>query len=201
MSIIATKTDVANEALERHLGIPRISNITDTTSVEAKACNRAYDSALEVVLSEDEWGFARAEVTLALEAGETSVVWGQIYGYPSDCVTPIKIHNPSSEDVKIPFDIGTHSSGTSKVILTDQATATLIYTKEITHIPSYTAGFVEALACQLAIKVAMGTTRLRNMVNSLQADYLALLLIAKKNNKKGQHKEQVEDRSFITART
>ncbi len=138
-----------------HLGINRL--ITDleaerTSKAQAQACITHYDLALEVTLKANRWPFAQRIATLATISGFTSDVWTYAYRAPSDYLTAHTINRTEANPLGERFEIGGDASG--GIIYTNAEDAVLDYTARVTQPGLYPADFVEALAYQLAIRVA-----------------------------------------------
>jgi hypothetical protein len=145
---------ICNVALG-HLGINRL--ITDleaerTSKAQAQACITHYDLALEVTLKAHPWPFAQRIATLATISGFTSDAWAYAYRAPSDCLTAHAINRTEADPRGERFKGGGDASGA--IIYTNAEDAVLDYTARVTQPGLYPADFVEALAYQLAIRVA-----------------------------------------------
>lgn len=138
-----------------HLGINRL--ITDleaerTSKAQAQACITHYDLALEVTLKAHRWPFAQRIATLATISGFTSDVWAYAYRAPSDYLTAHTINRTEANPLGERFDVGGDASGA--IIYTNAEDAVLDYTASVNQPGLYPGDFVEALAYQLAIRVA-----------------------------------------------
>lgn len=138
-----------------HLGINRL--ITDleaerTSKAQAQACITHYDLALEVTLKAHRWPFAQRIVSPATISGFESDVWAYAYRAPSDYLKAHFINRTEANPMGERFDVGGDTSGA--IIYTNAEDAVLDYTARVTQPGLYPADFVEALAYQLAIRVA-----------------------------------------------
>lgn len=135
-----------------------IANFTEKSD-EARACNLHYDTARDKVLAEFPWPFASKYGALGLVATTPNDDWLYSYGYPSDCITAIKVvgagRNPARNQ-EIPFEVG--NSGTSRIILTNQADAVLKYTARITNTGLFPPDFVKVLSLYLAAQIGPSIT-------------------------------------------
>lgn len=155
-----TKTEICNQALD-HIGDSAlISSLADGT-IQSQALNRHYDTALDSLLEESDWSFARRSQALALIAGEDPTVYSRFnlaYAYPSDCLVAIRIYNEgsiSSVD-KIEFQLYTPSAKNAIYILTDQEDAFLEFTAAVDDFTVLkSAMFQRALSHTLASMVAV----------------------------------------------
>jgi hypothetical protein len=196
-----TATELANKALVEKLGLPRIDDIDVDTNIRATTIKAAYPDSRQFYLRESAPGFARREGYLAISTDQTSEVYDYVYGEPSGCLKIREVYNIGDPTTKIEYEYGAHSTPDSRVILTNQENAYVIYTIDITNLNMFSDDDIEALACLLAWKCAMPLTRKRELAAEMQQNFLALLAVAKKNNKRSQHKELPEFTDYIDART
>jgi len=190
----ATEVGICNKALIK-LRVKRISSLTDGTE-EADLCNELYDDTRDQVLEDFPWNFATARYTLA-EDSETTSGWSYQYVLPSDCVKALSLYNPASAAAKItynwnrdewvsgaeiPFEIAANEAKNTRVLLTDQSDAVLIYTARITDPNLFSPQFVEALATCIASKLAVPLRGSAELEQRLTALYLHLGNLAKVRN-------------------
>src|SRR5688500_10652792 len=151
---MATKIDIANQALS-HLGVGKeITSLTER-SEEARALNRFYDVALDALLSEFDWPFARKEAALNEAESEPVEGWSYAYRYPADCVSLRRmvsgIH-PEDKDSQIKYAQGKDDLG--QVIYTNQPDAVAQYTTNDVPESQFPADFGMALSYRLAALIA-----------------------------------------------
>lgn len=173
MSLLSD-VQICNLALDAVATRSTITSLQEN-SKEAKACARHYPSALAATLGAAHWNFARAEVNLSLLRDGTKTPpdpvpqpWLYEYSYPSDCiqaryVKPMLQGNPGSVpgSNSLPYWIGTpvrflissdldQSGNRTKVILTNQGQAQLVYTTLITDTSLFDEQFTVAFWNYLA---------------------------------------------------
>jgi len=149
---MASEIDICNLALA-HVGGRAIESFTEGTK-EAIECRRFYEIDRNAVLEDHDWNFARKRLSLALLTEEYSG-WEYAYAWPTDCLAPRVIYNPAGWDAEeIRFEVASDSTGSQRVILTDQAEAELIYTMKVTVVNLYDNQFIQALALRLASDLA-----------------------------------------------
>lgn len=147
-----SKAGICNVALG-HLGINRlITDFDADESKQAQACRTHYDLALEVTLKAHRWPFAQRIVALATISGFESDVWTYAYRAPSDYLKAHTINRTEANPIGERFEPGGDDSG--GIIYTSAEDAILDYTARLAQPGIYPADFVEALAYQLAIRVA-----------------------------------------------
>lgn len=151
---MASKTDISNMALG-HIGVSKtISNVDTDSSKEARAIRTYYEVALQDTLSDLDWPFARSFKTLTLVEEDPTDEWAYSYSYPSDAVKIRKIYSGvrnDTRDSRVPFNI--YTGAASKLIYTDQASAKVKYTKEISDTSLFDPTFVLAFSYKLAYYV------------------------------------------------
>jgi hypothetical protein len=195
-----TETDIANGALRKQ-GIPTIDDIDSTSSKVAKSMKAAFEGCRQTFLREAAPGFARKTVALAVLTGETDDIYDYVYAYPADAIKLRYIDNGSTLDSDpIDFETGANAAGTAETILTDQASAIMVYTRDITHYNLYAADDIKALEYLLAWETAMINTRQQSLADSLERKFSIALAISQKNNMREQKVKQPDNRKFINAR-
>lgn len=196
-----TSTDVANKAINENLGVPTIDDIDDVEDPSAVNAKKAYEPARKLYLRMADPSFARKEVALALATGETSIKYDYVYGYPAGGLFLREIWNgTTNNDPRIEYEIGLHSSGSSNVILTDQADAVIFQTVDVTNLNLWQPDDITALALLWAMNLAMPLKRDRQLRLQMREEYLAALAIAKTNNKRNQYKKLPDHDRYLTAR-
>lgn len=143
---MTSKADICNMALAHCQANRLISSFATDSGKEADLLRRYYDTALKEVLEAANWGFARAEVPLALAAGESSGEWQRVYHWP---VNMLKLRYLMAA-ADTPWEVALHSNGTEKVILCDLDNARAVFTRLVTATPLFTGAFTQALALNLA---------------------------------------------------
>lgn len=191
-----TKTILANMALA-HIGKVPIDKIDDPTET-AEWCKLFIDIVRQAFIRQSKLYCTRKEVALSPAAGETSSVYDYVYGMPSDCLAPIEIWNGDKTADPIRYEIGTHSSLTSKVIKTDEEGAVFIYSVDITNLDVYMPDAILAMSYLLAIHIAMPLKVDNALKASLSNDYIAALSIAMANDQNDQNLDIVNNARFST---
>jgi hypothetical protein len=151
---ILTVEGLCNAALDR-IGYPvSITQMREGTR-HAKVALQIYGQARDALLQSKSWQFAQRSAALTLTAFQIAP-WPYEYAWPADCLmprmvvpTPIPYPNLSPQDVL--WTVGNDVRVTpSNVILTGQASASLIYTAQVVDPSQWEAGFAEALIDELA---------------------------------------------------
>lgn len=166
---MASEVDIANLALG-HLGDTATVTSLDPPegSAQAEHCARFYPIARDALLEMHEWRFATRRTNLA-ELTNESAQWLHAYARPTGCLKVIAVLDSTASDdlaanyysgstvlpptASVPapqsFECEINSSG-AQVILTNQATAMVRYTKQVTDTTTFPPMFVLALSWQLA---------------------------------------------------
>lgn len=147
---MANEVQISNMALS-HLGAStRVSAIDPPDgSVEADLCALLYDQARMEMLEPGAWSFSLARVTLT-EVTNPSTAWLFAYALPSDCVHPLRVLQTGSTDdtAGVPF------TTEGDLLYSNEETAVLLYSKDITDTTKFTPSFAVALSYLLASYLA-----------------------------------------------
>lgn len=156
-----TVADVVNAALS-YVGVREfIVDITED-SPAAIVAKVHYDSARKQVLGERWWNFASASLVLAQLNATAPSGWAYMYTMPSDMLPGGQREIfaglrqgqvPSS--LKIPFNLR-WVSGQGQVLVTDSPTPELLYTRDVIELPYWPEKVANALAWNLAPRLALG---------------------------------------------
>lgn len=158
---MASIVSICNLALA-DLGKTDINDLSEPTA-EARACNRFYNHTLDLLLQSYPWRFAGKTQALGELTNDKPGEWRHAYARPVTClkvrwITPqYTTDDPCratrDEQITIPYDI----EGT--VIYCNLSPAFLRFTQRMTDPAKFPSLFIEALACHLAVRLAMPLTR------------------------------------------
>ena len=168
----ANEVEICNMALDA-LGKPPILTMSESTE-EATRCVRNYDTARLTVLSESPWTFARKRAYLALRMiNPQEEVWPYVYDRPSDCVM-LHAVLPASERYQRykafnPYEL----MGVD--IYTDCGTAQAVYSIDHTAVDKWSMRFADAVAANLAMRLAPSLVRRDSDFRRLSEVYAAAL--------------------------
>lgn len=166
---MTTVVDICNLALSRIGDRATITSISPPEgSAQADHCARFWPMARDTALESKPWRFAAARAELALTDYPTAN-WSYAYFLPSDCLLARRVFPPTvapsssssaifaadelGDDFDIRFDLETDASG-RVVLLTNEETATLLYTRRVTDPAKFTANFSDAVTWLLASYIA-----------------------------------------------
>jgi hypothetical protein len=158
-----------------------IASITEQ-STEAIQMNLFYENAVRSVLRRHAFKFANfwtcpTYLTSPTTEPESSV-WDYMFTYPPDAVRILKVVNPlGNREDPVPFDIGQNSAGV-KVILCNEETPEIQYTKYLSDPSYFDDYFVMALSYRLASMACLGLTGDAGLSKSLHQLYEQELQIA-----------------------
>ena len=154
------ETDIAicNLALGLLGSGTRIGSLTDRTP-EAVACSAFFEDVRDTTLRDFDWPFAKAFVNLNLVEEDPTSEWAYSYRIPADCVKARRIVSgipTEGRDEQIKFLLASDTHGT--LILTNEDSAQLEYTRRIDVAGYYPSDFKLALATHLAAWIAPQVT-------------------------------------------
>jgi len=172
-----SSVQIANFALSKVGTDSTIESLTETSS-EAKEANLWFSFVREEVLAAFNWQFARKRILLAAHTEDPPDEWAYRYIYPSESLKARFIENPVGlEADPVPFIVELAADDT-KSLLTNQGTATLIYTSSITDTTLYTPWFIESFATMLAAKICFPITGKLNLSQNLETKARQMLIVA-----------------------
>jgi hypothetical protein len=190
--VTITDTDIANLALDAVGTRSTIASLQEQ-STEATTLARQYPIARAAILRAAHWDFARkqAQMSLLLDATQGQAVpqpWLYEYAPPNDCVrmryilptfqstaTPVPGNIPTpiaaqylSAPVRFVVSSDVDQNGNDvEVVLTNQPTATLVYTKLITNPNLFDSLFIQAFVAYLASLICEPLTGSGAKINRL----------------------------------
>lgn len=147
------KTDICNLAL-RHIGVRPVNNVETDPDVAATEMKAIWDNAVQNVLRETEWNFAKKIKPLALLSDETVLGWRFLYTYPRDCAMLWKIESPVSayvHEFEHKFELLLSPETNTPAIATNVEGAYGRYTAMVTETTRWDSSFVDCLAWRLAL--------------------------------------------------
>ncbi|MFZ8932384.1 MAG: hypothetical protein ACO2ZP_00610 [Bacteriovoracaceae bacterium] len=193
------EVEICNIALS-HIGAGQISSLSENTQV-ARECKRHYPVARDSVLRAHPWAFARRQIVLAQVAGEEVRGWSFVYQYPNDCLEARYIYDFSDRDNEsINFDLAISKDLKTRLILSDQENAELVYTAKVANPVLFDSIFIDAMSYRLASSIAIpikGKAELANVMLEFYFGYLGNALSSNANEKK---KDPETKSSFSKAR-
>lgn len=160
-----TRIQVCNQALA-HLGIGKRIADVDERSAEAEALKLFYEDAVDELLRDHDWPFARkkaalVEVTDSTDDAHPDANWTYAYRYPADCLKALRIDSGVRTDyrqARVSFDLMADTQGT--LIMCDKEEAELEYSSTDARNPArWNSDFALCLAYRLAAYIAPMLTK------------------------------------------
>ena len=157
-----TATQVVNSALERIAAQTQITALNDGSG-PANAASVVYAPLVQLLLRELDPDFARFTAALVSAGAATPIPpWAFEYAYPADCLRVRQVrpavgsydpNDPQPIRSAVAFDI--ISAVNTKVVLTNLASALLVYTSSTPTEALWDAAFTEAMVRRLVDPLAM----------------------------------------------
>jgi hypothetical protein len=166
--------DICNRALQK-LGAERITSLTQD-SVNARACNLAFEPVRDAELRAHPWNFAITRTTLAEDATAPEFGYTAQFTLPSDCLRLLP-PDPASNITDLDWQIE------GRKILTNEVSSLEIrYIKREEDSNQYDSLFTEALACALAMELCEELTQSNTKAQTVREDYKRVMREARKLN-------------------
>ena len=159
---MATEVSICSNALRR-LGDDPITSLTDDTE-RARLCNSFYEDSRDAVLRSHPWNFAITRASLA------KLSTAPAYGFANQFALPtnpycLRVLGMEYEDYIFKVEnVATHG----RVLLTDEATANILYVARITDTNLFGAMFVDVLTQKLAVDLAYPVTNSTTLQTQMQ---------------------------------
>lgn len=196
-----TITQICNLALS-HLGTYTISDYESDNSEEGRQCRILYEPARDQVLSDFPWNFAERREDLSLLADITPTGYEYAYQYPTDCVHAREIYRSTTGVDPIDFIVTANEDLDSRMILTDEEDAVLIYTAAISNTALHSPGFNILLGWRMAADLSIPLTGKMALHDRMLNQYLVTLKAAQaRNAKEGRVDGQALDNRYVSARS
>ena len=162
---MASITSISNQSLIK-LGKSTINNIDDKTE-EARACKEVFPQALDTLLQQHPWNFAKCRTSLAQTINTLAVLseapeFEYLYKYqlPTDpyCLQVLEVD--SNYEYKIE----------GRLLFTDDDSVKLKYIKRVEDYNELSPMFVEALAFYIASQLAIPLVDKVSVKDAMNAD-------------------------------
>jgi hypothetical protein len=196
-----SKTDICNLAIYHIGSSDTITSLTQTPATEtSRACNAMYDISRQFVLQDHEWGFAELREDLAL-LSLTPVGYEYAYQYPIGCLQGRNIYQSVDGEKPIDFAVMSQSTLTSRMILTNEENAKLVYTGDIEDTNMFSPAFIMAFSYQLAANIAIPITKKTSVKDRMLAYYSVYKDKADILDAKENEYTTIQNNDFLTARS
>ncbi|MEO2182639.1 MAG: hypothetical protein ABGY43_10075 [bacterium] len=174
---MASEVSICNLALS-HIGANATISALSEQSEEAFHSNLLYAEARDSVLRSFPWGFAKRHIALT-DSGSPPGNWLYRYAYPNACLVAQEILQTDVASDPIKYELALSDAFNSRVILTNQENAVLIYTHSVTNPQVFDPLFVQLLSWKLAADLAMPLTRDYKRMEAAYQMYTSLTSEAK----------------------
>lgn len=171
---MASVVEICNRALQK-LGAKRITAITED-SVNARACNTAYDPVRLAELRAHPWSCAITRAQLAASSTAPLFARERYFPLPSDYVRLLPQdpdYNENSNDWQIEA---------GQIITDDSSPLNIRYVYNLEDPTIMDPLFREALSCKLALELCEELTQSNQKKESLRADYKMAIKEARRVN-------------------
>ena len=195
-----TEYDICNTALAYIGQTETITDYTSNTTASA-LCGRLYPIAYKNLMEEYPWSFAVKTATLTAVTDETSEEYSFVYEYPSDCLRILKLI-PCPDGQVIDYEVQYTLDGTTDVkrIFCDLEDAKVVYIMDIDNPAQFTSSFADALAWDLAVRLAIPLSADAKTIQMVQQFRQMAVSKAKLLNAKEQRKPINRPNRYIEAR-
>lgn len=146
---MASAVDICNLALSHFGQDANLSSLTEQ-SIEAEHCSRFYPIALNELLEEFDWSFARKRATLA-EVTNDREDFEYRYARPADCLKERRLLPDGYADDS--NDVAEYQRE-GQNIYSNEPLATLVYTQLLTDTTKFSPLFVVTLSWRVAAYVS-----------------------------------------------
>lgn len=153
MSAGDSATSICNIALIA-LGEDPIKDLAENNK-RAILCNARYDDIRRFILRSHPWNFAKKQANLAADPTPPLFTWQARYAVPADF---IRFYNEPEQDMAI-WNIMADDTGALFIYCNDTAPLQVIYLYDCQDPTKFDAGFVHALAYQIASELALPLTQ------------------------------------------
>jgi len=146
---LTTPEMIVNEGLAK-IGYPgRINNIYEGTPQAKKALD-VFAQERDFLMCKNDWDFCQKISALVASGGTAPAPYSNEWTYPSDALKIRQLFqstaytSPYNNPIPVLYKLGTAAAG--KVIWTQVASCTAVYTSQVIPIAQWDASFIEQLA-------------------------------------------------------
>lgn len=149
--------DICNMALA-NIGQNAIQSI-EGPSISQRSCKMRYDEARMEALRGALWNFASLWKTGTRLDIAPKPPWRYVFQYPPDALRVFEIQRARGQNKEIPFEVTDRPDQSGKIIHSDMAAPTFIYTRDRQDPTTFDWDFVVAMSWLLSSKIAMSITK------------------------------------------
>lgn len=158
--------NIVNNALVR-IGASRIISLTED-SESARVANLMYEQVRDAVLADHVWNFAKKRVELALDTTAPAFGYSNAFALPTDCLKVLLM-----ERADMIYDVE------GGKLLTDEASAKIIYLARVEDPNQFSPMFTEALSARLAAEMAIPLVDSNSLFQNMMEMYMRKLTDAR----------------------
>jgi len=171
-------TTICNQALGR-VGGKRIVDLDDNsdTKTEAQQCRLHFKPTRDALQRSHFWVFNKGRAALSQDTNDPDFEYANQFLLPSDFLRYRYKHDggaASNEISVFSFSLETNVDG-AKVLLTDEDSVNLVYSKLVTDAAKFDPLFVEVLVLKLARKLSVPLSGDDKMTEGIDADLKPLM--------------------------
>lgn len=157
---VQSPTDIVNLSLADIGFKGRISNLYDGSAASKKALD-VYGQTRDALLRKADFGFAEHIISAVLTGAAAPAPWSVEYVYPTDCIRVRDMFGPeylADKNNPLPVLYTIANAAAGRVIWTNEASATLVYTSRVTDPTAWDVIFIESLVTEIGKRLAMVLT-------------------------------------------
>lgn len=171
LSETLSETSICNQALGRIAAKHAIDDVETDTSVEAIQCRLHYEQTRDSLIRSYTWRFASGRETLTQDSETPDFEWDFQYPLPDDFMAMKSIYEGRFSGI----NFRSHALE-GDLLLTDEDTMEIRYTKKVTDVLEFDSLFVKVLILLLADvligPLAGGDKRIQNKIDNALAELM-----------------------------
>lgn len=196
-----TKTDICNRAL-RKIGVKRLVDVDADTTTAGRDCKSIFQQVVDELLEDHDWNFAEARAVLTRDTATPDFgPWAYQFSLPASPAKFLKMRTMNKSDTYVE---GQDFVTEGDKLLTDQETASIVYTKQVTDTAKFPPLFARCVSIALAVELDQSLSegkRVRELSGELQL-IKARAIIADRANSRGSKEDAMRLRhAYSPSRT
>jgi hypothetical protein len=188
----ASWTQICNRALGR-LGSETITDLSEGTQ-NSEYCGRFLPEAIEHILGQWDFKFARRRLRLAPNSEKPAFGWKEQFSCPMDCIKLVKVYGGRSEKPEesdcVPYEV---ENGR---ILTDAEELRIIYIARPDDPNQIPQSMTKAISTHLAYLLSTPLTSSEQLTGLIAAEAQAAIEIAKKEEAQMNYDPEAKGKDF-----
>lgn len=194
---MASAVEIANIALSKLGDEGEITSLEENTRA-ARAINGCFTAMRDAVLRDHPWNFATKRAQLPALAD--AVVWGDwtAFSQPADFIRLLEVDGTDAQ--QIGYGETWWQIEGRQILARKAGPLNIRYTARIEETGLWDALFTEALACRIAMQVALRITGSQETLRSMRQLYKDALGVAKQVDGQDNPPEELPDSSWFLSR-